>query len=374
MTSQYNTELLKPEKSAIKLAAQLLKSGEIVGIPTETVYGLAASSLNDSAVAKIFKAKNRPCDNPLISHISGMDMMKYLCDDVPESALKLGKAFWPGPLTLIVKRGGNVCDVVCAGLDTVAVRMPAHPVALSIISAAGVPLAAPSANVSGRPSPTSARHVMLDMQGKIPLIIDGGECEVGLESTVISLVENTPVILRPGFVTKKQIENVLNTSVILASSIVAPTKEGEKISSPGMKYKHYAPKGEMVLVKGNKEQFCAFVNEKVHGFEEEQKRSTKANVCMNEIVSGNEKQSQQSGIYALCFEGEQQFLNCPTTAYGAENKPEELAKNLFAALRDLDDKGAEKIYAHCPKESGVGLAVYNRMLRAAAFKVVNLND
>ncbi len=347
MTQQHTTQLLQPNESAIELAAQLIKDGNVVGIPTETVYGLAANALDESAVKKIFAAKNRPCDNPLIAHISDMDMMKFLCDEVPKNALLLAKAFWPGPLTFVIKRGGTVCNAMCANLDTIAVRMPSHNVALSIINCAGVPLGAPSANVSGRPSPTAAAHVMLDMQGKIPLVIDGGECKVGLESTVVSLAEETPIILRPGVITKAQIESVLNENVLLADSITSPTETGEKVLSPGMKYKHYAPNAEMVLIKGNKQQFCTYVNTKV---------------------------TNEHGSFALCFDGEEQMLQCPCIAFGKQNNESCLAKNLFAALRDLDEKKAQKIYAHCPAENGVGLAVYNRMLRAAAFKVVNLNE
>ena len=212
---------------SIAQAAALLRQDEVVGIPTETVYGLAASSLSNRAVAKIFAAKGRPQDNPLISHIASLDMLPMVAKDVPQSAYALAAAFWPGPLTMILPRSDIIADAVCAGLPTAAVRMPSHPDALAIIRAADLPLAAPSANLSGSPSPTTAADVFADMNGKVPLIIDGGACAVGVESTVISLTGNTPVLLRPGYITKEQLEKVLGTQVLLSSAILDKLKEGE---------------------------------------------------------------------------------------------------------------------------------------------------
>ena len=208
------TLLEKANEASIAKAAELLKQGEIVAIPTETVYGIAASSFDGNAVKKIFEAKGRPQDNPLIVHIDRMEMLDGLVSRVPEGARKLAEAFWPGPLTIIMPRGDKVADEVCAGLDTVAIRMPSHPVARAVIAASGLPLAAPSANLSGSPSPTCAHYVMSDMDGRLPLILDGGDCQVGVESTVITLAGDTPVLLRPGYITKEQMEQVLGLSLI----------------------------------------------------------------------------------------------------------------------------------------------------------------
>ncbi len=347
MSNYYKTKILQPCESTTQIAANLLKKGELVAIPTETVYGLAANALSNEAVKKIFTAKNRPQDNPLISHISSIEMMDFLCDEIPESALKLAKAFWPGPLTVIVKRGGKVCNTVCAGLNTVAVRMPNHPVALDIISAAGLPLAAPSANLSGSPSPTTANHVFNDMNGKINLIVNGEQCEVGLESSVISLIDKTPIILRPGFITKEQIEYVLNQEVIMSDSAMCENLGNEKVLSPGMKYRHYSPKANVTIINASTQNFCDYVNNKAKA---------------------------KNNIAALCFDGEEHKLDCYAIVIGKKDDQNQLAKNLFSALRELDEKNIKTAYAHCPNIEGVGIAVYNRMLRAAAFKVVNLND
>ena len=235
------TKFLKPNQMSIDLACELLKSGEVVAIPTETVYGLAGDCSNPTAIKKIFKAKNRPADNPLIVHISNMKMLSGIVSKIPEDAKKLAKKFWPGPLTIIMPKGKGVCDEVCAGLDSVGVRMPENPIALEIIEKSKVAFAAPSANTSGRPSPTNGEDVFFDMNGKIPLIIDGGICTKGIESTVVSLLEKTPVILRPGVITKEQLEAALNKKVELASGITQEIKDSETARSPGMKYKHYSP-------------------------------------------------------------------------------------------------------------------------------------
>ena len=224
--------------ASVAEAARLLRAGEVVGIPTETVYGLAANALSDEAVPKIFAAKGRPQDNPLISHIASLDMLPMVVREVPGAAYRLAEAFWPGPLTLILPRSKTVADSVCAGLDTASVRMPSHPVALAVIRAAGVPLAAPSANLSGSPSPTTAADVLADMEGKIPLILDGGACSVGVESTVISLAGAQPVLLRPGYITKEQLEDAMGCTVALSDAVLHKLKDGERAASPGMKYKH----------------------------------------------------------------------------------------------------------------------------------------
>ena len=335
------TELLAPRPDAIEKAAGILRAGGLVAIPTETVYGLAANALDGAAVSAIFAAKGRPQDNPLISHIASMDMLGMVAGHVPPQAQRLAECFWPGPLTMVLPRGGAVADEVCAGLETAAVRMPSHPVAQAVIRAAGVPLAAPSANLSGSPSPTTAQDVLADMAGRVPLILDGGACEVGVESTVVSLAGSIPVLLRPGGVTKEQLESALGCEVQMAHAVLHGLREGETAASPGMKYKHYAPKAEVTLVKGAFHAYCNYVA--VHA---------------------------GPGVFALCYEGEEAALCVPAVAYGRKEDAASQAHALFAALRELDRRGARTVYARCPREDGVALAVYNRILRAAAFRVV----
>ncbi len=341
------TKIYEPLKENISSVASELKKGEIAAIPTETVYGLAANALDENAVAKIFKAKGRPADNPLISHISELQMLDLIAKNVPQSAYKLANAFWPGPLTLVLKRGSFVCDAVCAGLDTVAVRMPSHEIARQIISEAKVPLAAPSANKSGKPSPTTAQEVLSDMQGEFEYIIDGGKCEFGVESTVLSLADENekPLLLRPGSVTKQQIEKVLGCEIEVSNAVTNVLENDSKAHSPGMKYKHYSPKAKMFLIKASSEKYIEYVND-------------------------NHKKN--SDITALCFDGEEKHLNCEAITYGQSDNVEEQAFKLFSSLRKLDEIGAKIAFAHCPSEDGVGLAVYNRILRAAAFRVVEL--
>ncbi len=325
----------------IAKAGQLLRDGELVAIPTETVYGLAANALDAEAVAGIFAAKERPADNPLIVHIDDKDTVYSLCAEVNDQAKALMDAFWPGPLTIILPRAPIVPDIVSAGLPTVAVRMPSHETARAIIRAAGVPLAAPSANRSGSPSPTTAARVAADMDGRIAAIVDGGDCEVGVESTVISLCGDIPLLLRPGGITPAQLESVLG-EIAVADSITRPLKEGETVASPGMKYKHYAPRAQVTIVKGDAAAFTAFVN--AHA---------------------------DDGVMAMAFDGETDALTVPFVTYGARDDRDAQARELFEALRLADDRGAKVLYAACPPVSGVGLAVYNRLLRAAAFRVVS---
>ena len=336
-----NTLLLHNTTDDIALAGQLLKAGELVAVPTETVYGLAANALDADAVAGIFAAKERPADNPLIVHIDDKAAVYQLCAEVNAKAEALMEAFWPGPLTIILPRAPIVPDIVSAGLPTVAVRMPSHETARAIIRAAGVPLAAPSANRSGSPSPTTAARVAADMDGRIAAIVDGGDCEVGVESTVISLCGDVPLLLRPGGITPAQLESVIGT-IAVADSITRPLQEGETVASPGMKYKHYAPRAQVTIVKGDAAAFAAFVN--AHAAD---------------------------GVMAMAFDGETDALTVPFVTYGARDDRDAQARELFEALRLADDRGAKVLYAACPPVDGVGLAVYNRLLRAAAFRVVN---
>lgn len=320
--------------------AQILRKGGTVGIPTETVYGLAANAYETAAVAKIFAAKGRPQDNPLIVHISHMDMLSDVARDIPEAAYRLADAFWPGPLTMVLPRADRIPPMISAGLDTVAVRMPSNEVARAVIDASELPLAAPSANISGRPSPTTAQHVIDDLGGKIDAIILSGECTVGVESTVVSLVGDRPRLLRPGGITHEQLESVLGTVDIDGSVLSAEVKA--KVSSPGMKYKHYSPKTKIVMVEGDSKAFCNYVNQLTEN-------------CA-----------------AMCFAEDEQKIFVPTIVYGSAGDDMSQARELFDALRLTDTLGVDVVYAHSPRKTGVGLAVYNRMLRAAAFEVITL--
>ena len=320
----------------VPAVAQYLKNGQVVGMPTETVYGLAANALDGKAVEGIFEAKNRPMDNPLIVHICDLDQLLELTEEVPFTAIQLANAFWPGPLTMVFRRSHAVPNQVTAGGDTVAVRMPSHPLALQLIKECGFPLAAPSANRSGSPSPTTAAHVMEDMNGIIPAVLDGGQCSVGVESTVLSLVDGNPRLLRPGGVTKEQLEAVIGGVEVDPS--VLQNVHLEQVSSPGMKYKHYAPKAKVTLLRGEGDKFCRFLNEQ-----------------------------KEEGIAALCFDEDAKGLTVPVLTLGSVQTPKDWMHRLFSQLRKADELGYEKVYAHCPPKEGEGLAVYNRLIRAAAF-------
>ena len=326
-----------------QLAAEILKSGGLVAIPTETVYGLAANALNESAVKKIFEAKGRPSDNPLIVHISDVDEIYNLVSELPVAAQKLADAFWPGPLTIILKKSEIIPDVISGGLDSVAIRVPDNSVARKIIREAGCPLAAPSANLSGSPSPTKASHVVADLSGKIDAIVDAGTCAVGVESTVVSLCTEVPRVLRPGAITVEQLEKVIG-KVDVDPAVLHELEKNSQPLSPGMKYKHYAPKAKVVILNGSREQFINFVN---------------ANKCDN--------------IAALCYAEDVEDLQVPVVIYGRENNANLQAAQLFDALRAIDElDGVDTIYARCPEKNGIGLAVYNRLIRAAGFNVINL--
>lgn len=340
----YLTIIKNLNKKNLDLICSTIKTGNLIVIPTETVYGLAADAFNSVAVAKIFEVKGRPADNPLIVHISDIDMMKKCVLEIPDMALKLAAKFWPGPLTMILKKSEAVPNIITGGLDTVALRMPAHPVALKIIKSVQTGLAAPSANISGKPSPTSALHCEKDIGRKVDLIIDGGECEYGVESTVISLVNEVPVILRPGVITQKDIQDVIG-KVVLSKNILEKPDSLTKVMSPGMKYKHYAPSADVILINSDLDNFVEYVN------------SIKDNSCV-----------------ALVFDDEEKFINKSCFTYGAENDFLAQSKNLFKILRCIDEANFKKVYVRCPKPFGIGLAVYNRLIRAANFNIINLSD
>lgn len=327
----------KPEN--ILKAGEILKNGGLVAIPTETVYGLAANALDPNAVKSIFSAKGRPNDNPLIVHISDFSELSALVTEIPENAVRLADAFWPGPLTIILPKSDIVPSTTSGGLNTVAVRFPSNKTALNIIKAAQVPLAAPSANLSGKPSPTTFGHVYNDLFGKVDAIIKGKDCNVGLESTVISLVGGEAKLLRPGGITRQQLEAVLGF-VEVDSAVISPLKKNKPISSPGMKYKHYSPKANITIIDSSPYDFIDFVND--HG-----------------------------KCHALCFEEDVSYLNVPCVTFGKRYDSETQANQLFSALHKLDEKDAKTVFARIPSKNGVGLAVYNRLVRASGFKIIN---
>ena len=342
------TEFIKKEDAlssdTLKKVGETLRLGGLAAIPTETVYGLAANAFSDDAVKKIFVAKGRPQDNPLIVHISEIEELYPLVKKVPESALRLCEKFWPGPLTIILEKSDAVCESVSAGLNTVAVRMPSHPVARAIIKASGVPLAAPSANVSGKPSPTTAQHVLHDMNGKIDMIIDGGESDVGVESTVITLCTEKPKLLRPGGITMEQLREVLG-EVEVDSAVMGELKEGEKPASPGMKYKHYSPDADVLIVRGS----------------------------LSGLKKLSENYSPETTVI-LCFDGEDSVFSCKTMLLGKKDDAAEHAHRIFDLLRKADEYGYKNVLVHCPPNDGVGMAVMNRLLRAAQFKVTEADE
>lgn len=334
-----DTKRLQPNTEGIDTAASLLAKGDLVAIPTETVYGLAADALNSEAVSSIYVAKGRPSDNPLIVHIADIKDWEPLVTHIPDNARKLAEAYWPGPLTIILPASPIVPKVVTGGLTTVAVRFPSHPVAQAVILRSGCPLAAPSANRSGSPSPTNAQRVLEDMNGRIAAILDGGACDVGVESTVIDLCHTPPRLLRPGGITPAMLEEVLGP-IEIDSAVTHALEQGAVAASPGMKYKHYAPQAEITIVKGAPAAFAQFVN--TH---------------------------KADGVGALCFDEDLPHLAVPAVTYGSRHDPLAQAQQIFDALRQLDEMGITAVYAACPEISGVGLAVYNRLLRAAAFRI-----
>ncbi|MBQ9471942.1 MAG: threonylcarbamoyl-AMP synthase [Ruminococcus sp.] len=330
----------------IRTAADILSNGGLVAMPTETVYGLAADALNGSAVKRIFEAKGRPMDNPLIVHVARFEDISRLglVSEIPEKAFLLAERFWPGPLTIIMPKGKVIPDEVSAGLDTVAVRIPSHPVAQRLLRVSGLALAAPSANTSGKPSPTTAEHVADDMDGRIEAILDGGACGVGVESTVLTLADGTPRILRPGIITREQIEEVIGETLV-DKAVLTQLESGEKAASPGMKYKHYAPEAEVILLRGDDDKYINYVNRAYR---------------------------RGMSAAALCYDEDAASILAPCVTMGAMSDEESQAQELFDALRAVDELGVKIVYAHCPSTEGVGMALYNRMIRAAAFRVIDL--
>ena len=328
-----------------KIAANIIKNGGLVAIPTETVYGLGANGLDESAVAKIFQAKGRPQDNPLILHICGPEQIELFCHHIPQKAYDLAEAFWPGPLTMVLPARSNVPKRTTGGLDTVAVRCPDHDAAREIIRLAGVPIAAPSANISGKPSTTTAQHVLHDHDGKIELIVDGGPCRVGVESTIVDLTEERPRLLRPGGITPEQLIEVLG-DLVVDKAVTAQIDKDEVVKAPGMKYRHYAPQSEVVIVSGSREKAARYIRDHF-----------------------------EPGDLVLCFEEELPLYDgCNPLSYGQEADVNSLSAGLFAALRELDDPKIHQVYARCPVGGGVAYAVQNRLKKAAAFHIVDAEE
>ena len=323
-------------------AADIIKNGGLVAIPTETVYGLGANGLDETAVARIFEAKGRPQDNPLILHICGAEQIELFCHDVPDAAYRLAEKYWPGPLTMVLPARDCVPRRTTGGLDTVAVRCPDNAVTREIIRLAGVPLAAPSANISGKPSTTTAQHVLHDHDGRIEAVVDGGPCRVGLESTIVDLTGDRPRLLRPGGVTPEELAEILG-DLVVDKAVTAQIDKDAVVRAPGMKYRHYAPDCDVIIVSGSREKAAAYIR----------------------FHFG-------AGDRVLCFEEELAlYADCSPLAYGREADVESLSAGLFAALRQLDDSGIARVYARCPVGGGVAYAVQNRLKKAAAFRIID---
>ena len=324
-------------------AAEILRGGGLVGIPTETVYGLGANGLNSEAVRHIFEAKGRPQDNPLILHMPDASWLERYCRNIPSAAYALAERFWPGPLTMILQRRENVPNVTTGGLDTVGVRCPNHPLTLEVIREADVPIAAPSGNTSGRPSPTCAQHMWEDMEGKIDAILDGGPCGVGVESTIIDLTCRPPRLLRPGGLPLESLREVLG-EVAVDKAVVRPLGVGEKPKAPGMKYRHYAPKAPVTVVTGDPTRSARYIR----------------------------RQGREMGV--ICFDEYADLFqeDCVVEKIGPAGDKGEQARRVFDALRAFDSTNVTEIYAQCPDEAGLGLAVANRLKKAAGFHVVEV--
>ncbi|HIR05715.1 MAG TPA: threonylcarbamoyl-AMP synthase [Candidatus Copromonas faecavium] len=340
-------EQLKDEE--LLEAARILREGGLVAFPTETVYGLGGNALDEHASEKIYAAKGRPSDNPLIAHISCMEELPALVREVPEAGRRLAEAYWPGPLTMIFRKRDEVPYETTGGLETVAVRMPSDPVASRLIRLAGVPVAAPSANTSGRPSPTRAEHVIEDLNGKIDMIIDGGQVGIGVESTIVDVSGETPVLLRPGAVTMEMLEAVLGR-VDIDPAITGPVSADIKPKAPGMKYRHYAPKAEMVLVEGEMEQVVRYINQ-------ETKKAQKEGKTVGIICTEESRNLYPEGILEVI---------------GSREHEETVAHNLFAVLREFDNRKVDCIFSESFSRDQLGQAIMNRLCKAAGYHIVKV--
>lgn len=351
-----NTQIIKIDSQNIDTqkmeeAGKLIAEGQLVAFPTETVYGLGGDALDPEASRKIYAAKGRPSDNPLIVHIAEFEDMYRVGKNIPEKAKKLSDAFWPGPLTMIVEKSDAVPEATTGGMNTVAVRMPNHPVALELIRKSGCLIAAPSANTSGRPSPTEASHVAEDLDGKIAMIIDGGQVGIGIESTIIDLTEEIPMVLRPGYITPKMLSEVLGEEVIIDPGIIA-ADDTRKPKAPGMKYKHYAPKADMIIVDGPQEQVIAKINSLV--------KSKKAAGDKVAVIATDETRDSYDADVILCM--------------GSKSDEDAIARHLYKILRECDELSVNAIYSESFATPRIGQAIMNRMLKAAGHQVIHTVD
>lgn len=344
MNKAYSVKL----QEIMQEAGEIIKAGGLVAFPTETVYGLGGDALNPESSQKIYAAKGRPSDNPLIVHIEKREDLEVVAERIPKEAYQLADAFWPGPLTMILHKTSKVPMQTTGGLDTVAVRMPSHPIAAAFIRAAGGFVAAPSANLSGKPSPTTAKYVIQDMQGRIDMILDADQADIGLESTIVDLTGVRPMILRPGFITEEMLEKVVGQIDIDSTIMGEDSKEPPK--APGMKYRHYAPKGELVLVEGNPEKVLSYINgqTKMH-----------------------QEQGQKTGIIGTS-EWADSYRADSVKIAGSRRDEEAMARQLYTFLREFDDEGIEYMYAESFADDGIGQAIMNRLIKAAGHKIVNV--
>lgn len=336
------------DNTIIDKAADIIKSGGLVAFPTETVYGLGGDGLNPEASMKIYAAKGRPSDNPLILHISDISQLSTLVSEIPENAKRLASEFWPGPLTMILKKSNIVPKETSGGLDTVAIRFPENRVAQALITSSGTPIAAPSANTSGRPSPTRASHVEFDLSGKIDMIIDGGACEFGLESTIVDLSGEVPCLLRPGSITLEMLRDVLGR-VDVDKAVIAKLDAGELPKAPGMKYTHYCPSADVVIVRGDRDKMVHKINELI----------TQVNSSLKIGVIATE-------------ENKDKYKNCEVLVIGSIKDPQTIAANLFKMLRKCDYHKIDKVFAEGLCEDELGLAIMNRLKKAAGYCIIEV--
>ncbi len=337
------------DRNVMEEASEILKKGGMVAFPTETVYGLGADALDEEASAKIYRAKGRPSDNPLIVHIADMNQIDRLVKKIPDKAKKLMERFWPGPITVILEKSDLVPKGTTGGLDTVAIRMPSHPIALELIRTSGIPIAAPSANVSGRPSPTQSSHVEEDLGGKVDMIIDGGPVGIGIESTIVDCTSETPVILRPGYVTKEMLEETIG-DVDTDRALTEPMSEGVVPKAPGMKYKHYAPKADLTMYRGDVQSVILKINEMA-------KTDTDAGRKVGIIASDETLDGYRQGT---------------VISIGTRTDEDTIAHNLYRVLREFDSLGVDVIYGETFEDNRLGQAIMNRLLKAAGYHIENV--
>lgn len=348
-TKFYEIDVNNIDVEKLQEAGDLIAAGELVAFPTETVYGLGGDALHPEAAKKIYAAKGRPSDNPLIVHIAEVSDLDRVAKVVPEQAKKLADAFWPGPLTMVVWKNENVPYATTGGLDTVAVRMPNHPVALELIRRSGKLIAAPSANTSGRPSPTEGSHVMEDLDGRIAMVLDSGLVGIGIESTIIDLTEDVPMVLRPGYITPEMLSEVLGEEVIIDPGIIA-ADDTTKPKAPGMKYKHYAPKADMVIVDGEKENVVAEITRGILSAKEKGLKAA--------VIATEETKSLYEADVVLSI--------------GTREEEDSIARHMYKILRDCDKLDVDVIYSESFKTPRIGQAIMNRLLKAAGHQVIHV--